>query len=69
LTSPKDTSYIYKLRGMVRGNQLKGRVLGDLGTFPFIIIISSDGQSFEGKITSFRAGHIKGKNKFYRRIF
>ena len=54
----------YELRGMVRGNQLKGRILGASGgTLPFIITISSDGRSFEGTIQTQRPGHLKGKKK------
>ena len=54
---------LYELSGMVRGNQLKGTVLGDTGYYPFIITISSDGRSFEGTIKSVRPGHLKGKRK------
>jgi hypothetical protein len=61
VVSTKDS--LYELRGMVRGNQLKGKVLGDHGYYPFIITISSDGRSFEGTIQSMRPGHLKGKRK------
>jgi hypothetical protein len=54
---------LYELKGMVRGNQLKGRVLGDHGYYHFIITISSDGRSFEGTIQTSRPGHLKGKRK------
>ena len=54
---------LYELRGMVRGNQLKGTVKGDHGYYPFIITITSDGRSFEGTIRSIRPGHLKGKRK------
>lgn len=61
VVSTRDSSY--ELKGMVRGNQLKGWVLGDLGYYRFIITISSDGRSFEGTIQSHRPGHLNGKRK------
>lgn len=63
VVSTRDSSY--KIKGTVRGNQLKGRIGSDLSTAPvtFIITISSDGQSFEGTIQSHRPNRLKGKKK------
>ena len=49
--STKD-SY-YEIKGKVRGSQLEGRVLGEYNISNKIVLdLSSDGQSFEGTITS-----------------
>jgi hypothetical protein len=61
VVSTKDS--LYELRGMVRGNQLKGSIDGDHGTYKFMVTISSDGKSFEGTIQTFRPGHLIGKRK------
>jgi hypothetical protein len=63
VVSTRESSY--KIKGIVRGNQLKGRIGSDLSSAPvlFIITISSDGQSFEGTIQSHRPNRLKGKKK------
>ena len=59
--STSDSSY--KLSGDTQGSQLKGSIYGDLNIRArFIIFISPDGRSFEGKISYDYATHpIKGK--------
>lgn len=43
----------YEIKGKVKGNQVKGTVVGDYNiTNKFVLNISSDGQSFKGTITS-----------------
>jgi len=62
--STKD-SY-YEIEGKVRGNQLEGKIIGDYNfSSSFVIFISPDGQSFEGKviIDERRTRQIKGKRK------
>ena len=53
----------WEVKGVVQGNQLKGKIKADHGqTHRFIISISSDGQSFEGKIDRISStSPIKGK--------
>jgi hypothetical protein len=53
----------YKLEGIAQGNQLKGRIVGDNNmSNRFELFISSDGQSFEGKLTRYGdTSRIKGK--------
>ena len=57
----------YEIKGKVRGNQLKGRVVGDYDiSNKFVLNISSDGQSFKGTITSEwqnMTRQIKGQRK------
>jgi len=55
---------LYDLKGVAQGNQLKGRIIGSYNDLiQFTIVISSDGQSFEGKIERFgrKTSSIKGK--------
>jgi hypothetical protein len=63
--STKD-SY-FKFEGIVRGNQLEGKLIGDANlTHNFIITLSSDGQSFKGITKGQHApssGPIKGKRE------
>ena len=63
--STKD-SY-FKLEGIVRGNQLEGKLTGDYNlTHNFVITLSSDGQSFKGITTGpipSASGPIKGKRE------
>ena len=43
----------YEIKGKVRGNQLKGKFVGDYNiSNKFVLNISSDGQLFKGTITS-----------------
>jgi hypothetical protein len=57
----------YEIKGKVRGNQLKGRIVGDYDiSNKFVLNISSDGLSFKGTITSNwqnRTVQIKGTRK------
>ena len=49
--STKDS--VWKFKGNVEGNQLKGQVIGDYDYhFKTVIEISSDGQSFKGSASS-----------------
>jgi len=61
--STKDS--LYNFKGEVKGNQLKGRMLHQDNSYPFVIEISSDGQSFEGKVSGWanRTYFLKGKRK------
>jgi hypothetical protein len=56
---------LYEFKGKVHGNQLKGTIKGDDGiNAPFIINLSSDGLTFEGKIPDEYTTHnIRGKKK------
>ena len=63
--STKD-SY-FKFEGIVRGNQLEGKLTSDYNlTHNFVITLSSDGQSFKGITTGHipaASGPIKGKRE------
>ena len=51
----------YEFEGKASGNQLEGKILGDYGlSRDFVINISSDGLTFEGKSGTH---HLKGKRK------
>ena len=60
--STRDSAYEFK--GKVRGNQLKGKVVGASGSYdPFTIELLSDSMSFKGTIemATGRTNHIKGR--------
>jgi hypothetical protein len=49
----------FEIEGKVIGDQLKGKVVGDYGiSNKFVLNISSDGQSFEGTLTSGFQGNV-----------
>jgi hypothetical protein len=55
---------LYELNGIAQGNNLKGRIIGDYNmSNRFELFISSDGQSFEGKLVRFGGDthRIKGR--------
>jgi hypothetical protein len=57
--STKDSYFDFE--GKVRGNQLEGKIVGDYDIIRrFVVKISSDGLTFEGKSGSH---HLKGKRK------
>jgi hypothetical protein len=57
----------YKLRGKVKGNnQLEGKLYTSAGpTYPFVLSIAADGQSFEGKLYGWqnKTCYLKGTKK------
>jgi len=54
----------YEVSGEVEGDQLKGRLKDSFGIIcRFVIKISSDGQSFEGKIQREATIQVKGRRK------
>jgi hypothetical protein len=63
-TVKSNSDSYYEIEGIAIGGQLKGKVVGDYGiSNKFVLNISSDGQSFEGTLTSgFQGsiGRIKG---------
>jgi hypothetical protein len=63
VVSTKDSNY--EIKGKVKGDQLKGRFIDSLDRIcRFVIKISSDGQSFEGKADApWGTALIKGKRK------
>jgi hypothetical protein len=58
----KGTTELFDLKGKVSGNQLKGRVITAGPISDFVINISQDYQSFEGKLGRTNR-RIKGKRK------
>lgn len=59
----KGTTELFDLKGKVSGNQLKGRVITTGPISDFVINISQDYQSFEGKLVGRTSRRIKGKRK------
>jgi hypothetical protein len=60
--STRDSAYDYK--GKVRGNQLKGNIVGaSRMLLPFVLEMSSDGMSFQGTadIATSKNNHLKGR--------
>jgi len=60
--STNESAYDYK--GKVRGNQLRGNILGASGTFdPFVLEMSPDGMSFKGTadIATGKTNRLKGR--------
>lgn len=58
------TDSFYEIKGKAEGNQLKGTVIGDYDIeFPFILDLSSDGLTFEGKLGRRGSRYITGKRK------
>ena len=55
----------YELKGSAEGTKLNGTLKGGSGEhFSFIVSLSSDGSTFEGKLNNYRrVWHIKGKRK------
>lgn len=56
---------LYKFKGEVKGNQLKGRLSHQDSRYPFEFKISADGQSFEGKVSGWanRTYFLKGERQ------